>query len=138
MDSQVQQRGQSSALSVVGKAVLSFAQRHYIVTSLYILGLFLVQFGVGFAASREANDKYDTILSKVLIYLLFFSNLCEQIDHQSLNEAQKEYLHSRERYNSLSGFFSCDDKCQVAKKKVWKQGFFQNFNTGERTASFEK
>jgi hypothetical protein len=52
------------------KAGISFAQRHYLLTSMYVLGLIVLQFATGFRVTTEQKQVFDHTLSQIDVIAL--------------------------------------------------------------------
>lgn len=47
------------------RAGVNFAKRHYLLTTVYIVGLLVLQFATGFAVSPEQRVAFDSALAKI-------------------------------------------------------------------------
>lgn len=80
------------------KGGVNFAKRHYLATTLYVLGLIVFNLATGFAVNEVQRREYTAIIST--------------IDIGELEKAKKRARLSYEDYYDSKGwFFSCDAKC---------------------------
>ena len=102
-----QDDGAEDVSTLMINAGVNFAKRHYALSSMWILGLLLLQFGTGFTVSEEAMVEHDAIMAT--------------IDTDAYVKAEKRLWEREAVYSQSKGWFwSCDDVCTKNKAKFEK------------------
>eukprot|EP00937_MAST-01D_sp_MAST-1D-sp2_P001371 g1371.t1 len=98
------QAGDEELSTLMLRAGVNFAKRHYVLSSAWVVGLLLLQFGTGFTVSPEAQAQHDAIVATI-------DTEAHTLAEKHLWKAESEY------YNAKGWFWSCDDVCQKKKGK---------------------
>ncbi|KAF4655447.1 hypothetical protein FOZ61_007566 [Perkinsus olseni] len=95
----------TSVVSAAANAGFKFIKKHYIVSSMYIIGLIVAVFGTGFHVDPITAARYHKTLDHVdLVQGRQYRTVVQKLDR-----AERDY------YNS---WFSCNDECQAKYRKV--------------------
>jgi hypothetical protein len=90
--------------TVMLKAGINVARKHYIVTTMWLLGLIVLQLATGTEVAPEQLAVYDSIMDKV--------------DMDNVEKASHKVMRAQESYYQSKGWFSCDTVCQDDKKRL--------------------
>jgi len=91
--------------TLVVKGITSFAKKHKVISSGYILGiLFLLLVGSGTKLTFDQSKQYNSIMNT--------------IDLNAEFEASNRYAQANQAYRATKGWFSCDSLCQRNKKRM--------------------
>jgi len=105
--------------AVVVNGVKSFVTKHYIVASLWFIGLLLIQFGIGFAVDDETARSYNSII--------------ESIDWTEINNQHHKLNNAYSTYYNSKGWFSCDQICSKNHEIYLKeQGHYDRLQLNSR------
>lgn len=95
----------------IGALVVSTAtnvvKRRPISVSLWVLGLLIAAFANGFSVDEARQEAYTLTLQHA-----------EEVDRQEMAKALRELHRAEDRYYNAKGWFSCDERCMVAKDKA--------------------
>jgi len=90
----------------IANSTKNFMQRHYIMSSLWALGLLIVTFARGYATDMDTQVRFDKALDEA-----------DRIEQTHLNEAYNNKQAMYQYYYRSKGWFSCDARCQTAYNK---------------------
>jgi len=94
------------AVTVMAKGAASFAKAHPKMSSTYLLGITLMALGTGFGVSTQMRTEYDDGMQEI-----------DASFSEDLATTQRRWAQAENVYRNSQGFFwSCDAKCQHAKR----------------------
>ncbi|EER03030.1 hypothetical protein Pmar_PMAR026784, partial [Perkinsus marinus ATCC 50983] len=96
-----------SIVTVAANAGLKFVKKHYVISSMYIIGLLVALFGTGFHVDPITAARYDQTLEHIdVVQGRQYRSVMQKLDR-----AERDYYNSK-------GWFSCNDECQANYQKV--------------------
>jgi hypothetical protein len=87
-------------LSVLASGIGGYLRKHYVISSLYFIGLFVALLGTGFTVTDDQRATYETRVSEAV-----------SLTASELSRLNRELHRNEQLYYENKGWFSCDEKC---------------------------
>ena len=87
-------------LSVLASGIGRYLRKHYFISSLYFIGLFVALLGTGFTVTDVQRATYETRVSEAV-----------SLTASELSRLNRELHRNEQLYYENKGWFSCDEKC---------------------------
>ena len=106
MQSQINSEGSlvrvtsTKPLSTVAEYATRLIKRHYVVSSIYVIGLLVAVVGTGFSVTDLQRATYDSSLTQATT-----------LTSSEISKLYSELRKTEQLYYESKGWFSCDDKC---------------------------
>ncbi len=90
----------SQVVSTVANRVIKGAKKHYVLSSMYLVGILAAVLGTGISVSHSAGEAYDRKMA--------YAN---EVTSFELSKSYENMRRADELYYRHKGWFTCDDRC---------------------------